>query len=789
MRKLIKKIIIAIILIPLEINAETILSSGTPYGTYEDAQKMIKEVMKAYYNRGSYIQYNYAKATYGLESPEEATSQDIRYNVCAAYTYDVLTETFGLTYKLNETETSFPRYANDILKRGKYLYESNDNKELIYYENTSNNTYYVKGYSGTEDISFNEFVKKLKPGDLLSFSHAMMVYDVVDRNNDGEVDDALLLASSGHSKVNSRIGENDIYLYYDKIINKSNGVINTPPYGNNSGGGIYWQWLSNNGNFVNQDSEKIKCNKTECAIIRLFYEDTNKNAVFNYTIDTEQYKKAKLRTEYPDIFIEKTVNIGDNNSVYIGNSLTYTINITNKSSLSYGNFKIEETIGDNVKYVSSEGESTYNETTNTITWNISGLAAGDSKTLSYTVNVKEISFEPVKATGKLYKNNNQIYITTGTVSNPVVIHFAIKQSYLYCYNENKDNYSSFELIDKIIECARPDTESNMLQNIFNISNPFEEYIYDKIDTTNKNQANRILLKNDNNNVKKIKKMLLNNYWSGLVKIKNTDKLILSRWSIYDDPARAKTINPSDFEDGDILIYSVGENSSTAENGIYVYVYIQSLGGFIGKNYTESSNVRDKFTYDYYSDINSLFTENTTFGPYKKDSDDYNEDDKIFMNYQTLFDKDFYIILRPSILNLKLKTTKYNLDDDNKIIYGIPINTDINTISSNFNTTGDISITNNENISITNNISTGNTFKVTFSTNRSLEYIISIKGDVEGDGIINSNDVIKAYNILMKKITVTKLYQDTADTTNDGELKINDIAKLYQYTKGIINSLD
>ena len=121
MRKLIKKIIIAIILIPLEINAETILSSGTPYGTYEDAQKMIKEVMKAYYNRGSYIQYNYAKATYGLESPEEATSQDIRYNVCAAYTYDVLTETFGLTYKLNETETSFPRYANDILKRGKYL--------------------------------------------------------------------------------------------------------------------------------------------------------------------------------------------------------------------------------------------------------------------------------------------------------------------------------------------------------------------------------------------------------------------------------------------------------------------------------------------------------------------------------------------------------------------------------------------------------------------------------------------------------------------------------------------
>jgi len=43
--------------------------------------------MKAYYVSGIRIQYNNVKATYGEISPEEITSQDMKYDVCEAFIY------------------------------------------------------------------------------------------------------------------------------------------------------------------------------------------------------------------------------------------------------------------------------------------------------------------------------------------------------------------------------------------------------------------------------------------------------------------------------------------------------------------------------------------------------------------------------------------------------------------------------------------------------------------------------------------------------------------------------
>ena len=81
-----KKIILMLVLFlfPFYVFGEETIDGE--YGTYEDASKMLKETMKAYYMRGPYLQYNYARATYASEAPEESTSQDPKYMVCAAYT-------------------------------------------------------------------------------------------------------------------------------------------------------------------------------------------------------------------------------------------------------------------------------------------------------------------------------------------------------------------------------------------------------------------------------------------------------------------------------------------------------------------------------------------------------------------------------------------------------------------------------------------------------------------------------------------------------------------------------
>ena len=55
-KRLFKILVFIILLLPCYVYAEDI--------SYEDAQKIVKESMQAWYMRGSYIQYNNAKKAY-----------------------------------------------------------------------------------------------------------------------------------------------------------------------------------------------------------------------------------------------------------------------------------------------------------------------------------------------------------------------------------------------------------------------------------------------------------------------------------------------------------------------------------------------------------------------------------------------------------------------------------------------------------------------------------------------------------------------------------------------------
>ena len=156
------------------------------YGNYDDAIKIIQEVMKDYYIRGERLQYNYSRAGYGSYSPEEATIQDNKHLVCASYTYSSYVEAFGVS-----SSSSFPPYNYSITDAASAYYNENKNNPskldgnlLIYYQNTSvgNQAKYIYNHSDANNVSVSEFAQMIQPGDLFTYSgHAMIAYDIVQR--------------------------------------------------------------------------------------------------------------------------------------------------------------------------------------------------------------------------------------------------------------------------------------------------------------------------------------------------------------------------------------------------------------------------------------------------------------------------------------------------------------------------------------------------------------------------------------------------------------------------------
>ena len=86
MKKIYVLLIITFLLLPSFVMAEEERKIGE-YGTYDNAIKIIQEVMRDYYIKEDKFQYNYSRASYGGNSPEEATTQDTNHLVCASYTY------------------------------------------------------------------------------------------------------------------------------------------------------------------------------------------------------------------------------------------------------------------------------------------------------------------------------------------------------------------------------------------------------------------------------------------------------------------------------------------------------------------------------------------------------------------------------------------------------------------------------------------------------------------------------------------------------------------------------
>jgi len=87
---------------------------------------------------------------------------------------------------------------------------------------------------------------------------------------------------------------------------------------------------------------------------------------------------------------------------------------------------------------------------------------------------------------------------------------------------------------------------------------------------------------------------------------------------------------------------------------------------------------------------------------------------------------------------------------------------------------------NDNI-LENGISlrTGYKFKALFNTDE-IDYKLSVLGDVNGDGIVDTNDIKLASSHVIKKNVLNNVeYQMAADMDDNDAVNINDIIKLVQ----------
>ena len=89
------------------------------------------------------------------------------------------------------------------------------------------------------------------------------------------------------------------------------------------------------------------------------------------------------------------------------------------------------------------------------------------------------------------------------------------------------------------------------------------------------------------------------------------------------------------------------------------------------------------------------------------------------------------------------------------------------------------------------LKTGDTVSVysTISNQHIGDYTISIKGDLNGDGEVNANDVAKIYQYYKNRISLSRAAQIAGDVTDSGGIGLGDLAKMYQYTKGKIGGLN
>ena len=97
---------------------------------------------------------------------------------------------------------------------------------------------------------------------------------------------------------------------------------------------------------------------------------------------------------------------------------------------------------------------------------------------------------------------------------------------------------------------------------------------------------------------------------------------------------------------------------------------------------------------------------------------------------------------------------------------------------------------NEELKDTDNVGTGTTSNIYQRSTLIKKYTNIIKGDITGDGIVDTEDIDKAHDYYKGKIAIEEDYYLLAgDVNNDNKIDLSDVSKMYRYYTNKINNLD
>jgi len=119
-----------------------------------------------------------------------------------------------------------------------------------------------------------------------------------------------------------------------------------------------------------------------------------------------------------------------------------------------------------------------------------------------------------------------------------------------------------------------------------------------------------------------------------------------------------------------------------------------------------------------------------------------------------------------------------VDEENNYLYNIEYNTSVVDLLSKINTSGNILIKNNKELLLndSNLVGTGSKVSVEFLTNN-VNYYIIIKGDINGNGNLDFQDVLDIANyIYADEIDFDDIYIIASDYDNNGLYNLEDIMK-------------
>lgn len=653
------KLLLIVFVIALEFCFQTVKCS-----TIQEVRKAFQETAYSYYMKSKWIQYNHYKAKFF--SPEEVTSQNVNFLVCSAFVSNVYKELLNITIPVDTKSL----LSHTIKNKGRspevvaYSPAYTTGKRIMYFYSNSCNVI------EKPEPTMNDIFSQLESGDILTYSgHTFLIYNTVTNGTTNNKTDAIFIevTSGTKSYVNSKINKKTL-TFDDKPYGGDSHVLylNTINDNNIELGAVYIDYLSKNVKW--KEINKAENNKTEYSILRFIHEGNNNEAILKYNATRDQLNQMEYnstihlnnktldRKDFSHLYIEKTVDKFNGNIVEIGETLVYKIIVKNKAlKLNYKrDLYIVENLSENVEFQNYSTPNTiksfYNNSTHRqLIWNIGQLNKGDEVIIEYSVIV----------TG----NNNSIIISTGKVGNissstiknvignnlGIYEQNAIKMAYERLL-KNK-SFSGKELIERIYNDTLG-VELNLTG--FNITDLI-------INNNSFSVLSKTIFLNTNHS---FYNMVLNNYWSSISKrnydygTKKVKVYDLKDYIQYTDAEiRQDFIYPETFKTGDILIYTnyddkIYNNNTkknetiTNEDGEYAYIYIDGKG-FVGVNYeNDEIRKRNEFTPNYYYENNLiLFQNNSAFYSRTFKNGIYNDE---IANLQTLFGKDYYVILRPSL---------------------------------------------------------------------------------------------------------------------------------------------